>query len=1330
MKPLMNPRFPRQTLVLVILSLLPYLVLSTTPDTCHLPSQNISLSSLNQPYYVAYGGSTNVYLSICQPLSGLPPKIKTLCPDPNATVCVTKILQNKTEVSDVPNAGRIANGSELIFESNQLSLKFVSPTPCIDQNGKSTNISTRIDFMCNENENQIRYKGLLGKCIHYVWWYTSAACLPEQIESWQNFKQCTTEIPGYDAIIDLSTWASDAGYYLAKSVDAEKKERYFQLNICEEIVNGSCPDGSVACEVTGDSNEVVKNLSDATTTREVAYNEGLEEITLSYISKLATVEIFISCSKVAVGEPEISLISHDANHKLYKFRFLTSKACLKPPVECVTEDEKGNVYDLSVLQEREWEIVHLDRFYQIKVCGSLPMEKDNPCWGDGQVGVCSFRRENNKDINPINMGLNYKSPSVSKEGLVSLLYEFGDSEIINATTTCNRSVEINLSCFKKEIPPKFASEVGCHTVLSGSTPAACPVQTVESHDCTVRDPLYNYKFDLTSLYNDSRDYKLVGSRIGSNKITFIVNICGQLKSVSTCSSKYKNIVCLEAPKKLTYESGTLEMNYDLPNSCPSNKKKTMTATIHFLCSHSAGKGQPKIKLPSLNPCHVDIEWFTTAACPPHDQSSCTATAQNGSLYDLSVLSLPQNNYHVVVPEQGQFIINVCRSLVHNSNQSHCPYKSAACLEGRSGEFVNLGEVNTGPQVNPNGTLYLTYTLGALCADLKSNRNHKITTIYFTCAPGVFDSHPEFVEEDRCEYRFSWRHASACKVEKVVGEEGNCTVTNPETGFTFDLHSLHNSKANYRWNSSFHHYTRDYQFNLCGPMVGATACKNGSGICMTGKNLGMASSDLQIRDGQLSLKYMEGDACVIDSVNWTMFTTVNFNCPRKFIASSPINIAKEEIARTTSVVRKNMCNTTVNFLTDLACDHQVFCGVQDGETFYNLAPLRRHDHNYYPRHADGHTSFILNVCGPLVSMDLPSFRCRMQGACGPKHGSHRALGKVLSSPQMEPSGEIEIVYVGGDTCKRNGTRWSTRIVFKCDKRRRAQREGFPLGYPVHIKSDDVICEDLFHFPTVLACNDTGDDHSVNATDSCQLYNAEINYYSNITSLRKEGGHEIYSKKTKKNYYIQPCGHQNPNCRGGICKKDKGRFVSLGSLTRVSFDDSALRVQYIHGDICDEQTRKRHKSTIYYYCDPHATGSGTITLRDEIYNCTSIFEWYQTATCNPSHVTDPQVTTGSPPASSPSPHSNPDVLPPAAGGISWSQLILVLLLISAVVVGVFLYRKPQARHKVVSAVESVWHRVPVMFSRDRGRGDSTLLVGGLQEPAFGSLSDDEELLPVVS
>ena len=44
-------------------------------------------------------------------------------------------------------------------------------------------------------------------------------------------------------------------------------------------------------------------------------------------------------------------------------------------------------------------------------------------------------------------------------------------------------------------------------------------------------------------------------------------------------------------------------------------------------------------------------------------------------------------------------------------------------------------------------------------------------------------------------------------------------------------------------------------------------------------------------------------------------------------------------------------------------------------FYDLSQLRRHDHNYRVSHATDHNStFLLNVCGPLVTQDVPRKRC--------------------------------------------------------------------------------------------------------------------------------------------------------------------------------------------------------------------------------------------------------------------------------------------------------------------------------------------------------------------
>ena len=61
-----------------------------------------------------------------------------------------------------------------------------------------------------------------------------------------------------------------------------------------------------------------------------------------------------------------------------------------------------------------------------------------------------------------------------------------------------------------------------------------------------------------------------------------------------------------------------------------------------------------------------------------------------------------------------------------------------------------------------------------------------------CDPDRVDSLPKFVEVVNCHYIFTWHHAAACPVRTVAAEttKANCSVTSPESGFTFDLSSLY------------------------------------------------------------------------------------------------------------------------------------------------------------------------------------------------------------------------------------------------------------------------------------------------------------------------------------------------------------------------------------------------------------------------------------------------------------------------------------------------------------------------------------------------------------
>ena len=164
--------------------------------------------------------------------------------------------------------------------------------------------------------------------------------------------------------------------------------------------------------------------------------------------------------------------------------------------------------------------------------------------------------------------------------------------------------------------------------------------------------------------------------------------------------------------------------------------------------------------------------------------------------DLSPLSRPGENFQLAAEHGGQFVLNVCRSLVH-SNSSHCPYQAAACFtrtEHGQVVFDNLGQVTMyfqlkvaftgltcgqvtgGPKVSSDGSVYLEYRLGSICMDPGTPKTHMETKIYFLCGEGVYDSEPEYVELEKCHYIFKVQIEEYCNEELL-----NHCIVDPRCG---------------------------------------------------------------------------------------------------------------------------------------------------------------------------------------------------------------------------------------------------------------------------------------------------------------------------------------------------------------------------------------------------------------------------------------------------------------------------------------------------------------------------------------------------------------------
>ena len=121
----------------------------------------------------------------------------------------------------------------------------------------------------------------------------------------------------------------------------------------------------------------------------------------------------------------------------------------------------------------------------------------------------------------------------------------------------------------------------------------------------------------------------------------------------------------KANGNLTYEDGLISLKYT------GGEKNCMTL-ITFVCDHkTSGVNGPKfINQTSEGSCVYTFEWPTAFACTPFKSVECTAQDDSGNQYDLTKLTLMNDNYKysTVLPPHRLFVINVCTTLVHKKGR--------------------------------------------------------------------------------------------------------------------------------------------------------------------------------------------------------------------------------------------------------------------------------------------------------------------------------------------------------------------------------------------------------------------------------------------------------------------------------------------------------------------------------------------------------------------------------------------------------------------------------------------------------------------------------------
>ncbi|CDQ64662.1 unnamed protein product [Oncorhynchus mykiss] len=949
---------------------------------------------------------------------------------------------------------------------------------------------------------------------------------------------------------------------------------------------------------------------------QLSYYDGMIKLSYSNGSRYNNVQhtlrstmISFLCDREAgAGKPEFQV----EDKYTYNFRWYTSYACPERPHECVVTDPNTlDQYDLSSLSRssggRNWQAMDLSdpnnlRKYYINVC--RPLNAVQGC--DRQASVCQMKYQPQQGIlsetvSVSNMGLAKRGPAIEEKDRLLLEYSDG-SECISDGLKLTYTTRIHLVCSRGFVSsgPRFLNYGNCTANFMWETGAACAISTADGQNmtCSVRDPNTGFEFNLLPLASKT-GYKAEG-----NGKTFVVNICGEVaecgkdqgKPVAGCELDNGLVVGpVGVERSLQYSTdGLLTLTYKGDMNKPTGTRDTFT--ISFVCDQDAHLGTLKLVREELSSStlvthDVLFEFSTALACIPAPVD-CRVTDSHGNVYDLSHLSRDSDDSPWVAIDTSEqakkrsFFINVCKPLPPVQGCPDVLLGACGTLEGKG---VNLGYIQSSPQVASDGSISIVYLNGDRC-----DKGHHSTRIIFQCDdnPGS----PVFDRQDGCEYVFIWRTSEACPLTSAQGE--NCKVKDPRSGYMFDMSSL--SGKDYMVKSGQY----QYHFSVCGGLKRGICTHKDTGndqvsACQvkdsTHRIAGMASQTLSYVGDQIVLNYTGGETC---HKIYQRSTEIYFSCHPKMNPGVP-----EFIKETAE------CTYLFTWRTALACIpvKTTSCSHQDSNgNSYDLSSLALDSRNWVVEPSTGKQErYYINVCKSLVQQG-GSWKCPSNAASCLKSGEHYvSLGEAESAPQWDQN-ILVLKYTNGEMCPGGQRNKSTIVRFKCDRDKVDSR-------PTLITAIEE-CVYTFVWFTAAACPLNSTQHG-----DCRVTNPVTGHLFDLNGLSQEGGYTVYDNlDPRKMFRLNVCGEiANAGCGPdtGVCIKETKSALSGGRASReLSYLDQVVELTYEGGAVCAANPALTHKSIISFVCKAHGEAStGPVLVDSDKNTCTHFFSWHTPLVC---------------------------------------------------------------------------------------------------------------------
>uniref|UniRef100_A0A673MU85 Cation-independent mannose-6-phosphate receptor-like n=1 Tax=Sinocyclocheilus rhinocerous TaxID=307959 RepID=A0A673MU85_9TELE len=586
--------------------------------------------------------SPDFYINICQPLNPIP---GVNCP-PGAAVCMDPVDGDPVDI------GRITSLPRYNSNTNEVEVTFSSKTVC--PSNPTSNYSSKIVFTCQKGAELGSPQMIRAQdCMYVFEWATPVVC-PETITA----QGCNLTVSQLRYTFDLSA--------LSGTVQVPRSSGSFNINVCGTVTGTACKDSAVCLISAGSAasygNSKIMNLDYKREEQAVImqYSGGdtcpqdTNEVCIfpfkflgKFYSECTTQgrtdgrkwcattsdydkdqkwgfcsggkrqsSILFSCD-TAAGRGSPQLMSETQGCSV-TFQWQTNVVCPPKKMECKLAGQH-QTYDLRTLSSltEPWKFSNGDDSYYFNLCQAIHGGQPGCA---AEAAVCRRRVGGKTET----LGRVHTQTMEFIDGKILVNYSMGDEVCGNDKPA--RTI-LQLKCGSTVGHPKLFKEdkTACEFWVEWETRSACAVkqEEVEMINGTIKVPETGAIFSLGALYyrfhNATGDIRPNGDRYiyhiqlsgitdGSISNCLGANIC-QVK----INDSYRRKIGSSSKAKYYIKGGNLDVLVPSESVCGRDKTKTVSSTILFHCSPTAGEGIPEFML-ETDGCQYLFVWHTATVC--------------------------------------------------------------------------------------------------------------------------------------------------------------------------------------------------------------------------------------------------------------------------------------------------------------------------------------------------------------------------------------------------------------------------------------------------------------------------------------------------------------------------------------------------------------------------------------------------------------------------------------------------------------------------------------------------------------------------------------------